>query len=296
MVKEVASQDLRRRRRRHHHRHRPGRGHLQRGPPGRRRRRQPDAHEARHGEGRRGHRRQAQEDEHPGQGQEGPGERRHRRRQHRHRDRQDHRRGDGQGRQGRRHHRRGGQDPRDRATSSSRACSSTAATCRRTSSPTRRRWSASSRTPTSSSTRRRSRQQRDLVPVLEKVAQPGQAAPDHRRGRRGRGPGDPGHQQAPRGTFKVLRRQGPRLRRPPQGHARGHRHPDRRQGRSSRTWASSSRTSRSSDLGRAKKVKIDKDNTTIIEGAGKKDDIKARIASDPAASSTRPPATTTRRS
>ncbi|HEX5007962.1 MAG TPA: chaperonin GroEL, partial [Hyphomonadaceae bacterium] len=33
-----------------------------------------------------------------------------------------------------------------------------------------------------------------------------------------------------------------------------------------------------SDLGRAKKVIIDKDNTTIIEGAGKTDDIKARIA------------------
>src|SRR3954471_4846006 len=32
------------------------------------------------------------------------------------------------------------------------------------------------------------------------------------------------------------------------------------------------------DLGRAKKVKIDKDNTTIIEGAGKRDDIKGRIA------------------
>jgi chaperonin GroEL len=32
------------------------------------------------------------------------------------------------------------------------------------------------------------------------------------------------------------------------------------------------------DLGRAKKVKIDKDNTTIIEGAGKKQDIQARIA------------------
>src|SRR5689334_7004598 len=32
------------------------------------------------------------------------------------------------------------------------------------------------------------------------------------------------------------------------------------------------------DLGRAKKVKIDKDNTTIIEGAGKKQLIQARIA------------------
>src|SRR2546425_760517 len=32
------------------------------------------------------------------------------------------------------------------------------------------------------------------------------------------------------------------------------------------------------DLGRAKKVIIDKDNTTVIEGAGKSDDIKGRIA------------------
>lgn len=32
-----------------------------------------------------------------------------------------------------------------------------------------------------------------------------------------------------------------------------------------------------SDLGRAKKVKIDKDNTTVIEGAGKKQAIQARI-------------------
>jgi chaperonin GroEL len=32
-----------------------------------------------------------------------------------------------------------------------------------------------------------------------------------------------------------------------------------------------------SDLGRAKKVKIDKDNTTVIEGYGKKDAIKGRI-------------------
>jgi chaperonin GroEL len=31
------------------------------------------------------------------------------------------------------------------------------------------------------------------------------------------------------------------------------------------------------DLGKAKKVRIDKDNTTIIEGAGKKQDIQARI-------------------
>jgi chaperonin GroEL len=33
------------------------------------------------------------------------------------------------------------------------------------------------------------------------------------------------------------------------------------------------------DLGRAKKIKVDKDNTTIIEGQGAKDGIKARVAS-----------------
>jgi len=32
------------------------------------------------------------------------------------------------------------------------------------------------------------------------------------------------------------------------------------------------------DLGKAKKVTIDKDNTTIVEGSGKKDDIKGRIS------------------
>jgi chaperonin GroEL len=32
-----------------------------------------------------------------------------------------------------------------------------------------------------------------------------------------------------------------------------------------------------SDLGRAKKVTIDKDNTTIVEGAGASKDIKGRI-------------------
>jgi chaperonin GroEL len=39
---------------------------------------------------------------------------------------------------------------------------------------------------------------KDLLPVLEKVAQQGKPAPDHRRGHRGRGPGHPGGQQAPR--------------------------------------------------------------------------------------------------
>ena len=109
---------------------------------------------------------------------------------------------------------------------------------------------------------------KDLVPVLEKVGADGQAAADHRRGHRGRGPGHPGHQQAPR-HLPVRRGEGPRLRRPPQGHARGHRRPDRRQAdlRGARHRAGERRAWR--DLGQAKKILIDKDNTTIIEGAGK---------------------------
>ena len=39
---------------------------------------------------------------------------------------------------------------------------------------------------------------KDLLPVLEKVAQSGQAAADHRRGRRGRGAGHARRQQAAR--------------------------------------------------------------------------------------------------
>ena len=80
-----------------------------------------------------------------------------------------------------------------------------------------------------------------------------QAAADHRRGRRGRGAGDPGRQQAARRP-QGRGGQGAGLRRPPQGDARGHRDPDPGPGRSARTWASSSRTSRSDMLGRAKRV------------------------------------------
>ena len=69
---------------------------------------------------------------------------------------------------------------------------------------------------------------KDLVPVLEKVAQTGKPLLDHRRGGRGRGAGHPGDQQAAR-HVPLCGGQGARLRRPPQGHARGHRRPDRRQ-------------------------------------------------------------------
>src|SRR5207249_6586123 len=54
----------------------------------------------------------------------------------------------------------------------------------------------------------------------------------------------------------------------------------RRHTRSKRDWSSdvcSSDLVKLEDLGRAKKVTIDKDNTTIIEGAGKSADIEGRV-------------------
>ncbi len=81
----------------------------------------------------------------------------------------------------------------------------------------------------------------------------GQAAVDHRRGRRGRGADGAGRQQAPRRAER-LRREGPRLRRSPQGHARRHRHADRRhadqrrpghEARERRRWSSSAAPRRS---------------------------------------------------
>ena len=65
MVREVASQDLRRRRRRHHHRHRSGAGHLSRRREDGRCRRQSHGHEARHREGRRSHLRQVRQGRQP---------------------------------------------------------------------------------------------------------------------------------------------------------------------------------------------------------------------------------------
>ena len=51
----------------------------------------------------------------------------------------------------------------------------------------------------------------ELLPLLEKVAPGGQAAADHRRGRRGPGAGHPGGQRDPQDP-QGLRGEGPRLR------------------------------------------------------------------------------------
>ena len=46
---------------------------------------------------------------------------------------------------------------------------------------------------------------------------------------------------------------------------------------SAKTSASSSRASNSTDLGRAKSVVVDKENTTIVEGNGKASEIQGRV-------------------
>ncbi len=117
---------------------------------------------------------------------------------------------------------------------------------------------------------------KDLLPILEKIAQQGKPLRDRRRGGRGRGARDAGREQAARHAA-CRRRQGARLRRPPQGHARGHRDPDRRQGAHRGPRASSSKASSSRTWAARSKVTIDKDNTTIIEGAGTAKAIEGRV-------------------
>ena len=117
---------------------------------------------------------------------------------------------------------------------------------------------------------------RDLLPVLEKVMQSGKPLADHRRGRRGRGPGHPGGQQDPR----HLPARWPS--RPPASASAARpcsrTSPSSPAARSSpRRSASSWRTSTLDLLGSARKVVVTKDETTIVEGAGSETDIKGRI-------------------
>ena len=111
-----------------------------------------------------------------------------------------------------------------------------------------------------------------------------QAAADHRRGRRGRGPGDAGGQQAARHPAG-RGRQGAGLRRPPQGDARGHRRPDRRQGDLQGPRHQARERHARTRSAAAKKVKIDNENTTIIEGAGGEGRDRGPDRADPAARS-----------
>ena len=83
----------------------------------------------------------------------------------------------------------------------------------------------------------------ELLPLLEAVVQSGKPLLIVAEDVEGEASGHARRQQAARRP-QGCRRQGARLRRSPQGHAAGHRRPDRRRRRSRKTSASSSRTSR----------------------------------------------------
>ena len=200
------------------------------------------------------------------------------------------------GRQGRCHHRRGGQEPRDHRRARRGHAVRQGLPLARTSSPTRPAWRPSWRTA--------------YVLIHEKKISSGQGPPadpgqgrrvaasrpaHRRRGHRRRGPRHAGGQPPPRDP-QDCRRQGPRLRRPPQGDDGGHRHPHRRPGHhggaghrlsrssSSPTWAAPRRSSSTRTPPRSSRAPAR---------------VRRHPGPDPARSATRsrrPPATTTRRS
>ena len=134
---------------------------------------------------------------------------------------------DGEGRQGRRHHGRRRQDDRDDARVRRGHAVRQGLHLALLHQPAGRRWSACWKTRYILIHEKKISNLRELLPMLEKIEPDGQAAVDHRRGRRRRSAGGAGRQQAPRRAER-LRREGPRLRRSPQGDAGRHRHADRR--------------------------------------------------------------------
>ena len=116
-----------------------------------------------------------------------------------------------------------------------------------------------------------------MLPILEAVVQCGPSAADHRRGNRRRSAGHPGGQQAARRP-QGCGREGAGLRRSPQGHAGRHRHRHRRPGHQRGPRHQARERQARTCWARPRRSRIDKDNTTIVDGAGKKADIQARVA------------------
>ena len=293
MVREVASKTSDIGRRRHDHRHGARAGDLPRGREERRRRREPDGHQARHREGRRGDHRRAEEDVEAGQRQHGrPG--RHDLGEQRRDHRQDHRRSDGQGRQGRRHHGRGSA----RRMETSLEVVEGMQFDRGYLSPyfvtDPERMEVVLENPVILIHEKKISSMKDLLPVLEQVARLGRPlliiAEDIE-----------GEALATlvvnklRGTLQAAAVKAPGF-------------GDRRKamlediailtnGRAiTEDLGIKLESIKMEDLGKAKKVTIDKDNTTIVEGAGASSAIEGRVKQTRARRSKTPPPTTTARS
>ena len=189
-------------------------------------------------------------------------------------DRRDDRRGDGQGRQGRRHHRRGEQHLRPRARAH-RGHALRQGLHRAVLRHRPRAAGGGPRGPVHPGRQLQDLGEQGPAAAAREGHAVRQAAADHRRGRRGRGPGHPGGQQDPR-PVQVRRGQGPGLRRPPQGHARDIAILTGGQVISEEVGLKLDNVDLDL-LGRARKVVVTKDETTIVDGAGDADQIAGRV-------------------
>ena len=203
-----------------------GPGHRARGPEGGCRRHEPDGPEARHRQGRARRRRRHQEALEEGErlGGDRPG--RHHLGQWREGDRRHDRQGHAEGRQRGRDHRRGGEEPRLRA-GSGRGHAVRPRLHLSLFHHQRGEDDRRSREPVHSDLRKEAVGPPGAAAAARGGGAVGPSAAGDRRGCRGRSARHAGGQQAARRP-EGRRRQGARLRRPPQGHAAGHRRVDRR--------------------------------------------------------------------